>query len=237
MNPDNTLHEEGINENDQVRVGFQQTAAVNPLDRRDALYRVQNQLQEYVNGHPDFRVAANSTLPTEYDIVFVQAGFGPPREPGGQPTDITEHELSIVLGPEFPITAPRVRWLSEVFHPNVFPTYDCEELRRREIMRGLVCLGTLAESYQPSMDFGELCATLRDIAAYRNYSVVVPAEGDEDPRTGETMLRGDFYDRDAALWAMSFEGQRRILTAGGTPILRKPLPRGRLRYGYDIELV
>ena len=44
-NPDNTLHEEGIRENDQLRVGFQRTAAVNPLDRRDALFGVLNQLQ------------------------------------------------------------------------------------------------------------------------------------------------------------------------------------------------
>ena len=178
----------------------------------------------------------NSALPTEYDIEFEQRSFGPPRSPGGQPEDISAHELSIVLGPEFPITAPRVRWLSEIFHPNVFPTYECEALRRREIMRGLVCLGTLAESYQPSLDFGELCATLRDIAAYRNYSLVAPSDNAVDPRTGEAMLRGDFYDMAAAMWTSSPEGRRRIKAIGGSLVPSAAPPKGRLRYGYQIEL-
>lgn len=236
MNPDRTLHEEGIRENDQVRVGFQRTAAaVNPLDRRDALYRVRNQLQEYVNAHPEVTITANSAVPTEYDVEFIQPGFGPPDPANGEPTDISEHALSIVLGPEFPVTAPRVLWNSEIFHPNVYPTYDSEALRQRPSVRGLVCLGTLADSYQPSLDFGDLCVTLRDIAGYRNYSVVVPADDSVDPRTGEPLLRGDFYDEQAALWAISTAGQRRILAIGGAPVLRQA-GRGQPRYGYDIEL-
>lgn len=235
-NPDNTLHEEGIGEGSRLRVGFQRTAAaVNPLDRRDALFGARNQLQEYVDAHPGFKVWSNSpALPTEYDIEFEQPSFGPPVSPGAQPTEISAHELSIVLGPEFPVTAPRVRWLSEIYHPNVFPTYDCEELRERDYLRGLVCLGALAESYQPSLHFGELCAMLRDIAAYRNYSVFVPAQDEVDPLTGQPVLRGDYYDRDAASWAISAEGQARIISMGGTPVLR--LSRKRARFGYEIEI-
>jgi hypothetical protein len=234
MNPGNTLYQEGIGEDDHVRVGFQATAAaVNPLDRQDALFGVRNQLQAYVDAHPDFLVWPNSSsLPTEYDIRFPQRGFGPRPEPGAEPVDIWEHDLSIVLGPEFPVTAPQVRWVSEVFHPNVFPTYDCEALRERDYMRGVVCLGTLAESYQPSLDFGELCATLRDIAGYRNYSLVVPTE-EIDPRTPLPTLRGDFYDLAAALWAASKDGRRRIREIGGVPAVR-PSP-ARERYGNVFE--
>lgn len=234
--PDNTLHEEGITEGSRLRAGFQRrAAAVNPLDRRDALFRVRNQMQVYVDAHPDFSVWPNSaTLPTEYDIEFARPSFGAPAIPGDQPRDIEVHQLSIVLGPEFPITAPRVRWLTEIFHPNVYPTYECEALRQHEYMRGLVCLGTLSESYQPSLDFSELCATLLDIAGYRNYSVFVPADDAADPMTGQPMLRGDYYDSDAAMWALSDEGQERIKKIGGTPVLRLA-PARPVRYGFEIE--
>jgi len=236
VNPDNTVHQEGIREGTRIRVGFQrQAAAVNPLDRRDALFGVRNQIKEYVDARPGFKVWPNSpALPTEYEIEFTEPSFGPPAKLGEPPADIQVHELSIVLGPEFPITAPRVRWLTEIFHPNVFPTYECEALRQQPLRRGLVCLGTLAESYQPSLDFGDLCATLQDIAGYRNYSVFVLSDDPDDPETGP-VLRGDYYDRDAAWWAISEEGQARIADIGGAPVLRVLSDRP-ARYGFEIEL-
>jgi Effector-associated domain 1 len=235
-NPDNTLHEEGVTEGSRLRVGMQRrAAAVNPLDRRDALFGVRNQMQEYVDAHVGFQVWPNSpALPTEYDIAFTRASFGPPAIEGDEPPDIDVHELRIVLGPDFPITAPRVVWLTEIYHPNVFPMYECEELRQREYMRGLVCLGTLAESYQPSLHFGELCATLEDIAGYRNYSVFVPSDDVVDPLTGQPTLRGDYYDKRAAEWAIRPEGQERIRKIGGAPVLRV-LSAKPARYGFEIE--
>jgi Effector-associated domain 1/Ubiquitin-conjugating enzyme len=235
-NPDNTLHEEGVTEGSRLRVGMQRrAAAVNPLDRRDALFGVRNQMQQYVDANPGFKVWPNSpALPTEYDIEFAQASFGPPAMAGDQPPDIDVHELRIVLGPDFPITAPRVLWLTEIFHPNVYPTYEGALLRERPYMRGLVCLGTLAESYQPSLHFGDLCATLKDIAGYRNYSVFVPSDDAADPATGQPMLRGDYYDRNAAEWAIGDEGQERIRKIGGAPVLRV-LSAKPTRYGFEIE--
>jgi hypothetical protein len=101
-------------------------------------------------------------------------------------------------------------------------------------MRGAVCLGTLEESYQPGLHFGELCATLQDIAGYRNYSVFVPAGDAVDTLTGQPVLRGDYYDRDAAMWAISAAGQERIAKAGGAPLLRV-LSTRHARYGFEIE--
>ena len=166
MNPESTLGDEGVTEGDRLRVGFERrAAAVNPLDRRDALFRVRNQLLEYTDEHPGFVLAPNSpALPTEYDVAFPQPSFGPPEILGWEPVDISAHQLSIVLPPDFPIVAPRVRWLTDVFHPNVYPTYESEPLRERPYARGLVCLGTLAESYQPSLDFSDL---LRDARRHR----------------------------------------------------------------------
>lgn len=237
MNPDSTLAEEGITEGARLRVGFERrAAAVNPLDRRDALFRVRNQLLEYAELHPEFIVTPNSpALPTEYDIEFTQPSFGPPETAGEEPPDISVHQLSIVLPPDFPIVAPRVRWLSEIFHPNVYPTYESGPLRARPYQRGLVCLGTLAESFQPSLDFGELCATLVDIAAYRNYSVLVPADDAVDAATGQPLLRGDYYDEDAARWAFSPRGQERIFNIGGAPVFRALAGRP-ARLGLEIEI-
>jgi hypothetical protein len=236
MNPDSTLGDESVTEGDRLRVGFERrAAAVNPLDRRDALFRVRNQLLTYTEEHPGFVLVPNSpALPTEYDIAFPQQSFGPPEVLGEEPTDIAAHELSIVLPPDFPIVAPRVRWLTDIYHPNVYPTYESDPLRERPYARGLVCLGTLSESYQPSLDFGELLATLTDIAGYRNYSVFVPGGDAVDAVTGQPLLRGDYYDREAALWAISAAGQERIIKIGGTPSFRAPSDRP-VRPGFEIE--
>ena len=237
MNPDNTLAQEGITEGSRLRVGFERrAAAVNPLLRRDALFRVRNQLLEYAETHPGFVLRPNSpALPTEYDIEFDRPSFGPPANPGeDQPTEISAHQVSIVLGPEFPITAPQVRWLTDIFHPNVFPTYESELLWEKPYMRGLVCLGTLAESYQPSLDFGDLCATLEDIAGYQNYSVFVPADAVDDA-TGQQLLRGDYYDRRAAEWAVSARGQEQIRKIGGAPAF-KALAGPPARLGFEIDI-
>jgi ubiquitin-protein ligase len=236
MNPESTLAQEGITEGARLRVAFERrAAAVNPLDRRDALFRVRNQLLEYTESHRAFTVAPNSpALPTEYDIEFTQPSFGPPQNHDEQPPDISVHQLSIVLPPDFPIVAPRVRWLSGIFHPNVYPTYESEQLREHPYARGLVCLGTLAESYQPSLDLGELCATLVDIAGYRNYSVLVPSDDAVDPATGQPLLRSDYYDGVAARWAFSSRGQERIIAIGGAPMFRAFTGRP-ARLGFEIE--
>ena len=232
VDPESTLAEEGITEGDRLRVGFERrAAAVNPLDRTEALLRVMHQLEEYEETHPGFSVAANSpSLPTEYEIEFTQASFGPPKVRREQPPDISLHQLSVILPPDFPIEAPRVRWLTDIYHPNVWPTYDSDKLREKPYAHGIVCLGTLSESYQPSMEFGELCDTLVAIAGYRNYSVYV---ADTDP-TGRPVIHGDFYDGDAAEWAVSPMGQERIYKIGGAPVFRALIGRPP-RLGFEIE--
>jgi ubiquitin-protein ligase len=238
MNPDNTLADEGITEGARLRVGFERRAAApNPLDRRDALFRVRNQLLEYEETHPGFVLTPNSSaLPTEYDIEFARPSFGPPAGAGEEPADVSVHQLSIVLGPDFPITAPTVHWLTDIFHPNIYPTYESEALRERPYARGLVCLGTLTESYQPSLDFGELCATLEDIAGYQNYTVYLPV-GTVDAATGRTVVQLDFFDRRAAEWAASAQGQERIRKIGGATVFKGLVGRpGRLGLEIDVDM-
>jgi hypothetical protein len=123
--------------------------------------------------------------------------------------------------------APQVFWLTEIFHPNVYPNYDGDAARARPAFRGLVCLGELAEAYQPGLDLGRLCQTLLDIAGYRNYSVL--------ERTGRVVYRdgrptedfaGNTYDKVAGLWALTH--QEEIEAIGGTRIdSPAPVPDGR----------
>ena len=221
LDPERTLDESGIQDGDQVRVGFQaRAAAVNPLDRQDALYRVRNQIRAFGDTRDpeqEFVVRANSSLmPTEYVLEFRQPSFGPPPSPESPPIDVDRHRVLVQLGPDFPETPPMVFWLSQIFHPNVFPTYECEAARGREPQKGLVCLGALKESYVPSLHFGALCQLLMDIAAFRNYSLF--KVGGTVDSTGSLRRQADFFDRDAAFWAQSPDGQRRILAIKGAPV-------------------
>ncbi|WP_369232442.1 effector-associated domain EAD1-containing protein [Streptomyces sp. R21] len=226
MNPDNTLDEEGVQDGDRMHVGFEATAgAVNPLERQDALYRVRNQIVDFAEQNPDFEVRVNSTtLPTEYELHFEHPGFGPPAGGGGGPVQVSRHAVLVQLGPDFPETAPYVFWETPIFHPNVFPNYECELYRAHPESRGAVCLGAIAESYVPSLDFGDVCRLLIDIAAYRNYGIEVES-GPIDAR-GEFATHANYFDPIAARWAQSDEGRERIARIGGSPEHRATPRRG-----------
>ncbi len=219
LGSDETLHEAGIQDGDNLQVGFQATAgAVNPLDRQDALFRVRNELLEYARAHPGFSVSADSALlPMVYEVSFTAASWQPPSIPGGEPEPVHRHRVEIELGPEFPITPPRVTWLSKIFHPNVAPMYDTPDRQGSRLTGGMVCLGLLAESYQPSLSFGELCQILVDLAGYRNYGLVERVTGPD----GQVEIRPNVYDAAAKAWVEAHP--ERILEIGGVdPALVDP---------------
>jgi len=219
LSPDSTLHDAGVRDGASLRLGFEATAgAVNPMDHQDALHRMRNQILHYARSRPDMTVSgAPPMLPTQYEISFVQPSFGPPNQPDGNPTRVTDHCVLVQFRSNFPETPPLVFWDSPIFHPNIYPMYDCEQARRRPARQGLVCLGALNESYTPALSFADLCQTLIDMAAYRNYSVLEPTgEVDED---GLEEVAGNFYDRTAAIWA--WEHQREIIAMGGSPAIRR----------------
>jgi Effector-associated domain 1 len=235
LDPEATLDEAGLRDGDQLRVGFQATAgAVNPLDREDALYRARNQIIAYAESHGAVTVRANSTLmPTEYEVGFRERSFAPPPPGDAEPVESDgPHLVLIELGPQFPMTPPHVFWLSPIFHPNVYPGYDGEAARARPQARGLVCLGALGESYQPSLDFGELCQTLTDMAGFRNYGLFEPTGRLDE--FGEPELRGNYYDAAAARWVHL--NQDRIAAIGGQPWGSAP-PRTASRYRNVVEAI
>jgi hypothetical protein len=178
-----SLHDAGIVPFDLLEVHPERRAgSVNPFLLTESLTMVRNQILEFARTHEGFSVQANSAdVPTEYLVRFAAPGFAP----GSPPRRIDEHEVLLVLPPDFPVKAPEAYFQREVFHPNVDPK------------SGLVCLGVLAESYRPGLHFGALCQTLVDMASYRNYEL----------REG--------YNPAAAAWAGSDEGQREITSIGG----------------------
>lgn len=219
LSPDSTLHDAGVRDGSSLRLGFEATAgAINPMDHQDALHRMRNQILHFAKSRPDMTVSgAPPTLPSDYVISFAEPSFGPPDEASGEPTRISEHRIEVQFRPDFPETPPLVFWLSPIFHPNVYPMYDCEAARRHPVRQGLACLGDLAEHYTPSLSFADLCQTLIDMAAYRNYSVLEPT-GDTDA-SGSPEFVTNFYDRAAAIWA--WDHQTEIIAMGGNPMIRR----------------
>jgi hypothetical protein len=224
LDPDTTLHDAGIRDGDQLRVGFESTAGiVNPLFREQTLARAANQIRAYAEAHPGFVVWADaSSTPTIYEFEFARPSFAPPPAPGQEPVEIGPDELHRVqldLGPPFPEEAPKAFWLTPIFHPNIYPNYDSEPARRRPAARGLVCFGDLADDgFRPGMDFGELCQALQDIAGLRNYGLFVPT-GDVDAEFRQR-LRANYFDQEAARWVMN--NQQRIESIGGKVLTRSP---------------
>ena len=225
LDADQTLHDAGVRDGDRLRVGYQTNAgAVNPSMRDDALVRAGNEIRAFALHHPRIGVTADAPeRAAMYELEFDQPSFGPPPATGGEPVPLNHHVVQIELGPDFPVLAPQVFWITEIFHPNVYPNYDCEAARSRPAFRGLVCLGELAEAYQPALDFGRLCQTLLDIAGYRNYSVLEPT-GRVVVRNGRPVedYAGNTYNVKAGLWALTHQdvigsiGGMRIASLGQT---------------------
>nr|BFE57342.1 hypothetical protein GCM10020063_018680 [Dactylosporangium thailandense] len=221
LNPEQTLADANIQDGARLQIGFESRAGSSgPDDREAALGRVRRQIVGFGRSHGIEVRADTDFLPTRYDLAFNQRSFGPPPEPGGTPTTVERHRVRILLVPGFPATAPKVFWLTPYYHPNVFPTYDCERTAAPGAPRGLVCLGQLADSWYPAKDFGEICRVILDIAAYRNYDVFGLDAAPDDT----TVPRVNFYDPDAAMWAVYH--QEEIEAMGGSPVIpvRRELP-------------
>jgi hypothetical protein len=234
LRPDQSLHEANVRDGDEFRVGYETNAgAVNPLQRTAALTRVRNQLRDFAESRGWGLVANAPELPTVYDLSFARPSFGPPPPPAG-PQVVDEHTVQVELGPDFPQSAPSVYWLTPIFHPNIYPNYECEESRTNPALQGYVCLGELEEGYQPGLDLGELCLTLIDIAGYRNYSLQIPTN--TVVRSGAGLVvagTGNALDVRAARWVR--DNQHRLAEIGGRPLEPVETDRPRRPYRHLVE--
>ncbi|MEV1073928.1 effector-associated domain EAD1-containing protein [Micromonospora parva] len=226
LEPEHTLHEAGVEEGDQLQVQADSIAGGPAGQRRiEALARVRNEIEEYEASHPFFRILKrdDNVLPEFYEIEFDAPGFGPPGDPVGEDGTIDPvlqdtHRLSLMLPGTFPLFPPFVLFSPPFFHPNIQPTEGLTGMPK-----GTTCLGPIRDAYRPDLDFHDLCQLLVDIASWRNYGALPPGVLDSH----------GFLDPVAAAWALSPEGQRRIVARGGLSLAvrerleeaeRRPLP-------------
>ena len=136
LDPEKTLHDNKIQDGDTLGVSPESTAgSIHPQIREEALARVRSQVVDFKNSHAGFKVQANARhTPTEYVFHFFAKSFAPPAVPGAEPQTIKEHDVFLILPPEFPMKAPQAYWQTPIFHPNVGPK------------TGKVCLGELDRS-------------------------------------------------------------------------------------------
>ncbi|MEU7905047.1 effector-associated domain EAD1-containing protein [Actinoplanes sp. NPDC049118] len=226
LEPEHTLHEAGVEEGDQLQVQADSTAGAMAGQRRiEALARVRNEIEEYAAGHPFFKIITrdDNLLPEYYEIEFDAPGFGPPNEPAGDDERVNPvlqdtHRLSLMLPEQFPLFPPFVLFSEPFFHPNIQAVAGSPGQPL-----GTACLGPIRDAYRPDLDFHDLCQLLVDIASWRNYGALPPGVLDSH----------GFLDPVAAGWALSPEGQQRIVARGGLSLAvrerveeveRRPLP-------------
>lgn len=91
---------------------------------------------------------AEGLYPDKYHIIF----HGPSLIPGegGEPVMGDRQEIEISLGMEYPRSAPQVRWITDIIHPNIFS-------------HG-VCFGNFASRWTPYFHLTEMVEILWDYA-------------------------------------------------------------------------
>jgi len=158
LNPNHTLEEAGVRDQDTLRVLPESVAgAVNPHERLRALVVDQREVLELAASDPErIQVRTNADhAPNYYEVTLRYTGV----KLGDHGPELTsEHRVEIILPADYPLQAPVVNWLTPIFHPNISA-------------RGDVCLGILAERYLPGIGLAYIVRMLIDIARYRNYDL------------------------------------------------------------------
>jgi hypothetical protein len=222
LDPDAPLFNQGVRDGGQLEVSAEATAGVDFSLRMEAIARARDDITDFADEHEEFTLVGmdHDTLPCRFEVELHVPGFAPPDDLETWPLDpkpIDHHELVIGLPSEFPIQAPRVLWLSDVFHPNIARGKDGNS-------EGAVCLGPLMTDYTPDLSLYRLCQMVIEIARYRNYEILPPDYRmalDFDSLVRDMLERGEYLDRAAAAWAFSWEGQERIKEIGGTTWLAR----------------
>jgi ubiquitin-protein ligase len=109
-----------------------------------------------------FRFKAQGNPPQLYRIHLKGKSLWRVR---GQVRSHDSHHVEIKLGASYPRTMPEIRWITQIYHPNI-----------SEI--GMVCLGGYGTYWVPSVQLDELCNMLWDMARYHNYDIRSPYNRD-----------------------------------------------------------
>jgi ubiquitin-protein ligase len=74
-----------------------------------------------------------------------------------QPSITIFHKMEIYLHNEYPRKPPQLKWLTEIFHPNILSLSE----------NGGVCIG----GWTPSETLDMLCVRVGEMVQYKNYSL------------------------------------------------------------------
>lgn len=100
--------------------------------------------------------------PEVYRVRFRGPGLAASENRGElQVRGIDDHEVLLQLVAEYPRSAPHMRWLTPLFHPNVSAA-------------GAVCLGGWGTHWAPSLQLDRLCEMLWDMLRFANYDTRSP---------------------------------------------------------------
>jgi hypothetical protein len=72
-----------------------------------------------------------------------------------------DHEVMLQLVAEYPRSAPHMRWMTPIFHPNISAS-------------GAICLGGWGTHWAPSLSLDRLCEMLWDMLRFANYDTRSP---------------------------------------------------------------
>jgi len=161
---------------------------VDERDRVRALVADHNDMIELADWNTHIKFEANlSYAPFKYEITLDYPSFRALSEDGHTPEISTVHRAEIILGADYPRRAPRVRWLTPIFHPNIRPS------------DGAVCLGVLMDRYLPGLGLARLVTMLAEMLQWRNFDMT------------------SALNRAAAEWAADLEHWQYIHEIGGSP--------------------
>ena len=128
-----------------------------------------------------------NNYPSIYKVSMDYPSFIRLRDDGHTPVISTDHRCEIELGAGYPRDAPRVKWLTPIFHPNISPD------------TGRVCLGVIMDMYLPSLGLGRLVNLLAEMIQWRNFDAM------------------NCFNVRAGKWAVDPEHWEYIYQIGGSP--------------------
>ena len=100
--------------------------------------------------------------PETYRIRFRGMGLQfVPHLTSGTVTPLHDHEILIQLVAEYPRSAPHMRWMTPIYHPNISAS-------------GAICLGGWGTHWAPSLQLDRLCEMLWDMMRFANYDTRSP---------------------------------------------------------------
>jgi hypothetical protein len=186
-----TIEEAGLWRGAILRVFPESIAGIVSEDaRRNTLTADFNEITALAEWNKHIKFEAEkifNNYPSIYKVTLDYPSFTGLKEDGHSPVISTEHHCEIELGAGYPRDAPRVRWLTPIFHPNINPD------------NGMVCLGVLMDRYLPSLGLARLVTMLAEMVQWRNFDAI------------------NCFNTTAGAWAADPEHWEYIYHIGGSP--------------------